>query len=517
MANAVRPLKIGAVDTTGPAFKSAANNVDKLNRRMGAANDTVRKTTGSFRAMRGGMGQIGYQIQDIAVQLQAGTSPFIALTQQGSQMASVFGPGGIIVGAIGAVAGSLAVALMPKLIDSKSAIQKVEEATKDMAVAFKVGEDGALGLSKGLKGLMDEGDDIGARLARAAGLEAARERVGAMFEKSGEESGDSFGVGFIKFMGKALSGSVMQPSLVSPEVPILTNLDIMAGHMAKAWDIPLATAMDAMGAMQLASETGTADASRVAANILGNIDLGSNAMEGANKMLYDFYTTYKRLVEVADQQSDLESGLLPGNELHDSYMAVIEWAGNSADATAEAEAKKRAAWGSSMSMMGQYTGSLANALGQQNALGKAAFLATKAFAIGNAIVSTHDAAAQALAIGGPTYGPALQKTMLALGYAQVGVIAATTLASFEGGGMTRAGARAGGIDGRGGMAAVLHPSEKITDMESAAPGGTANITFQITALDAAGIDEIFMRRKSMIMRMMRDGLNERGDSLGRRA
>ena len=114
-------------------------------------------------------------------------------------------------------------------------------------------------------------------------------------------------------------------------------------------------------------------------------------------------------------------------------------------------------------------------------------------------------------------GPALSKTMLALGYANVGIIAAQAVASFEGGGMTRSGARAGGIDGRGGMAAVLHPSEKITDMDGAAPGGTANITFQITALDAAGIDEIFMRRKSMIMRMMRDGLNERGDSLGRRA
>lgn len=51
-------------------------------------------------------GLVGQQVQDIAVQLQGGTSALTVFAQQGSQLASIFGPGGMIVGGIAAVAGA---------------------------------------------------------------------------------------------------------------------------------------------------------------------------------------------------------------------------------------------------------------------------------------------------------------------------------------------------------------------------------------------------------------------------
>ena len=47
--------------------------------------------------------------------------------------------------------------------------------------------------------------------------------------------------------------------------------------------------------------------------------------------------------------------------------------------------------------------------------------------------------------------------------ATVGVAKASALASFEGGGFTGSGARSGGMDGKGGFLAMLHPNETVID------------------------------------------------------
>jgi hypothetical protein len=46
------------------------------------------------------MQQAGYQIQDFIVQVQGGQSALVAFSQQGSQLAGAFGPGGAVVGAL---------------------------------------------------------------------------------------------------------------------------------------------------------------------------------------------------------------------------------------------------------------------------------------------------------------------------------------------------------------------------------------------------------------------------------
>ncbi len=70
------------------------------------------KAQGSFGKVGGGgrgfaMGQVGMQLQDIAVQMQMGTKAATIFAQQGSQIASAFGPAGIAIGATVAVVGAL--------------------------------------------------------------------------------------------------------------------------------------------------------------------------------------------------------------------------------------------------------------------------------------------------------------------------------------------------------------------------------------------------------------------------
>ena len=69
---------------------------------------TNKRLNGSLRMIRGGFGQVGHQIQDVVVQAQMGTDAFLILGQQGSQVASLFGPHGAMIGALLAVGAAFA-------------------------------------------------------------------------------------------------------------------------------------------------------------------------------------------------------------------------------------------------------------------------------------------------------------------------------------------------------------------------------------------------------------------------
>ena len=121
---------IGARDDTGAAFASVNANLNKTTQ-------NAKKLNGSLRIMRGGMGQLGHQVQDVAVQLQMGQNALMVFTQQGSQVASLFGPTGAIIGALGAVGGAVAMALVPDLMNAKDKVQELENATRDLSDLFR--------------------------------------------------------------------------------------------------------------------------------------------------------------------------------------------------------------------------------------------------------------------------------------------------------------------------------------------------------------------------------------------
>ncbi len=83
---------------------TAANAVNTNLTKTAAA---VEQANSSMRSVSGTAGQLGFQLQDIAVQAQAGTSAFVILGQQGSQIASAFGPGGAVFGAVIAIASAI--------------------------------------------------------------------------------------------------------------------------------------------------------------------------------------------------------------------------------------------------------------------------------------------------------------------------------------------------------------------------------------------------------------------------
>lgn len=129
MAENTTIMNITARDQTKVAFDSVQSNIEKMNRNGVRANTNVDRAA---RQSRQGLAQFSYQIQDISVQLQGGQSPFIVLAQQGSQIASIFGAGGAVFGAIVAVGAGIATALLPSLFDSTTALERLNEAAKEL-------------------------------------------------------------------------------------------------------------------------------------------------------------------------------------------------------------------------------------------------------------------------------------------------------------------------------------------------------------------------------------------------
>jgi hypothetical protein len=85
----------------------------------------------------------------------------------------------------------------------------------------------------------------------------------------------------------------------------------------------------------------------------------------------------------------------------------------------------------------------------------------------------------------------LQKAILGIGNSSdfMGSIFGAVGGSFEGGGYTGTGSRSGGVDGRGGFPAILHPNETVVDHTKGGTSGSP-VTFHIDARGAQmGVEE----------------------------
>ena len=85
------------------------------------------------------------------------------------------------------------------------------------------------------------------------------------------------------------------------------------------------------------------------------------------------------------------------------------------------------------------------------------------------------------------------------------------LDSFDGGGYTGMGARAGGVDGKGGFPAILHPNETVIDhTKGQGMSSGATVNFNISTVDAAGFDQLLASRKGLITSIINNAMNNQG-------
>ena len=113
--------------TLGVDGSQMTAGLNKAQQDINKTGKSAKDLDGRLRLMRGGVGQLGHQIQDMAVQAQMGTDAFIILGQQGSQVAALLGPGGAMFGAVLAIGAAIAGPLVKSLTQSNDILEELEE------------------------------------------------------------------------------------------------------------------------------------------------------------------------------------------------------------------------------------------------------------------------------------------------------------------------------------------------------------------------------------------------------
>lgn len=157
------------------AFDGANKELPDFTKNAKDTGDSAAAAAPKLRGLGTAAQQIGFQVQDMVVQIQSGTSAFVAIGQQGSQLAGAFGPGGAVIGAVIALSAAIGGVLYNALGDSTKGLEDIEKAAKDLDASFQVGKDGVIELSDSLLELAQNGDAAYSSMVKLAGLKAQQQ------------------------------------------------------------------------------------------------------------------------------------------------------------------------------------------------------------------------------------------------------------------------------------------------------------------------------------------------------
>ena len=232
-----------SVDADVKGLVSAENSVDKSSKKMaGSLNQAdkaagmldvrMTKTAKSVKAANQSMGnlsrkagQAGIQIQQLVGQVQAGTSPFVALSQQGADLGIVLGAP--LVGAIVGIGAVIAGNLIPSLFESTDATKELELALERLDKIVTTTDDGVLVLTNEIAEL--------AKVSREAAevqISFGLIQAAAAIEKAGEQIRDSFAETSESFFGPGISRAIAQYEILTDRGDQLTESTLKYGAAA---------------------------------------------------------------------------------------------------------------------------------------------------------------------------------------------------------------------------------------------------------------------------------------------
>lgn len=174
--------------------QNAANQAQYTNNKMAKSFDNASK---SAKKLGGGaITQVGYQVQDFAVQVGGGTNALIAFGQQGSQLAGIFGPTGAVVGAFIAIGSVLGLTLLPEVFKSKDAMNELSQSMERLREVAEKSKTGVYGFTDTIRELSKVGSTVVAAELEASLIRAEKAASAAASSIVEKLSGLDVGYGF---------------------------------------------------------------------------------------------------------------------------------------------------------------------------------------------------------------------------------------------------------------------------------------------------------------------------------
>ncbi|MBI1681450.1 phage tail length tape measure family protein [Citrobacter portucalensis] len=288
--------------------------------------ETGAKGTGKWKTS---MQQAGYQVQDFIVQVQGGQSALVAFSQQGSQLAGAFGPGGAVIGAIIALSTVVAGTLVASLGNGKNAIDALNDAIETTDKVISISQNGVGALSEKYAALARVNIQVATLMRNQAEIElqSALAKVSTEVQKASKDF-----IGFGDSLVSSLGGGYASVKLFND---YLSTLSITTNDFSEA--MKQAAASGRAGQTTMQSMIATVGA------LAGKFDL-------TDQQAYEFA---KQLSDIAKNPSDeklnalivtlqkVGDGQSSGAKTAREYAArLLEIATTSADASVRLKALK---------------------------------------------------------------------------------------------------------------------------------------------------------------------------------
>ena len=136
-----------SLDAVQKGFNDTAKASTTFDNTIKKTSASVRTANSGMRSLKGSAQNLGFQLQDVAVQAQMGTNALVILGQQGSQVLSSFGATGAIAGAFVAIGAALSGVLLTALNDTDNAVEELDESIKALDATARTTETGVTVLS----------------------------------------------------------------------------------------------------------------------------------------------------------------------------------------------------------------------------------------------------------------------------------------------------------------------------------------------------------------------------------
>lgn len=128
-------IRISAQDDASRVLNNTRVNIDRVGASATNTAQRARTMTGALGGVGRSAGQAGIQFQQFVGQLQGGVSPFVAVSQQAADLGFVLGVP--LVGAIVSIGAVIAGSLLPNLMESKKGFEDNLKEIKRLTDGFK--------------------------------------------------------------------------------------------------------------------------------------------------------------------------------------------------------------------------------------------------------------------------------------------------------------------------------------------------------------------------------------------
>jgi len=497
------------VNKATEALGGLGDEAKKTDKHVGGFEDTVKKGRPIFRAMRGSVQQLGYQVQDIAVQLQAGTSAITVFTQQGSQIAALFGPGGAVFGAVLAIAGALTGAFIGSMRASTEEIKdmtsevdrlikKSAELTEAqrLAEAYKLSDQLVLSIEReknARAGLVELEKELAQQKRDGIAISEEDERkrtelISAMDTENQLQDALERGYFFLKEGRKLLTDE--QERAIQSGARYIEKLQEEADAAGK-------TAIEVrrlrFEQMELAKTFGPQISAQAEANLL-RIEQ-AEAEEAMAKEAIERERKKQRGILEAQREAAQFKKEFDRQEIEDRRIVNQSLLSLEDNLLKNKTEKQKAGYRVAVNLLDQEKRTRA-----VNIVSTSYEAAMKAYA-----------AMAGIPIIGPALGAAAAATVIAAGVS----FAAQSLAGRALGGQVRAG-ESYVVGERGpeiltmGSTGRITPNDKIQTSQTEVGNRNVNVSFNISTVDAAGFDTLLQSRRGQIIGIINTAMNERG-------